>query len=44
MYNTLVRMWKKGSLTTAQVDRAVEREWITAEQAREIKDMPKDLV
>ena len=29
MYNTLLRMWKKGQITEAKIDRAVELGWIT---------------
>lgn len=41
MYNTLMRMWKQGKLTEAQVDRAVELGWITEQQAETIKNTPK---
>ena len=32
MYNTLLRMWKKGKLTEAQINKAVEKGWITEAQ------------
>lgn len=41
MYNTLMRMWKQGKLTEAQIDRAVELGWITEQQAETIKNTPK---
>ena len=43
MYNTLLRMWKKGQITEAKIDRAVELGWITEEQAETIKATPKDI-
>ena len=43
MYNTLLRMWKKGQLTDAKIDRAVELGWITEEQAETIKATPRNV-
>ena len=42
MYNTLLRMWKKGKITEAKIDRAVELSWITEEQAETIKATPRE--
>ena len=42
MYNTLLRMWKKGQITEAKIDRAVELVWITEEQAEAIKATPRE--
>lgn len=42
MYNTLLRMWKKGKITAEQIDKAVEDGWITAEQAAYIKSQPQN--
>ena len=42
MYNTLLRMWKKGKITEAKLDRAVELGWITEEQAETIKSTPRE--
>lgn len=41
MYNTLLRMWKKGKITEAKIDRAVELGWITEDQAETIKATPR---
>lgn len=41
MYNTLLRMWKKGKTTAEKIDRAVELGWITEEQAEYIKAQPQ---
>lgn len=38
MYNTLLRMWKKGQLTEEQLDKAVTKGWITEGQAETIKN------
>ena len=43
MYNTLLRMWKKGQITEAKIDRAVELGWITEEQAKTIKSIPREV-
>ena len=43
MYNTLLRMWKKGKITEAKLDRAVELGWITEEQAETIKATPRNV-
>lgn len=32
MYNTLLRMWRKGKLTESQINKAVEKGWITEAQ------------
>lgn len=32
MYNTLLRMWKKGKLTEDQLSKAVEKGWISKTQ------------
>ena len=42
MYNTLLRMWKKGNSPEAKIDRAVELGWITEEQAETIKATPRE--
>lgn len=42
MYNTLLRMWKKGRITEAKIDRAVELGWITEDQAKAIKATPRE--
>lgn len=41
MYNTLLRMWKKGQITEAKIDRAVELGWITEDRAETIKATPR---
>lgn len=43
MYNTLLRMWKKGKITAEQIDKAVADGWITAEQAAYIKSQPQNV-
>lgn len=40
MYNTLLRMRKKGILSDYQVDEAVAKHWITAAQGEIIKAIP----
>ena len=42
MYNTLLRRWKKGQITEAKIDRAVELGWITEDQAKAIKATPRE--
>jgi hypothetical protein len=42
MYNTLLRMWKNGRLTEAQLDKAVALGWITEEQKATIMATPKN--
>ena len=42
MYNTLLRMWKKGKISAEQIDEAVDKGWITAEQAAYIKSQPQN--
>ena len=41
MYNTLLRMWKKGQITAEKIDKAVGCGWITEEQAEYIKSLPQ---
>ena len=41
MYNTLLRMWKKGKITAEQIDKAVADGWITAEQALTSSPSPR---
>lgn len=36
MYETLLRLWKEGKLTAAQLDNAVVKGWITEEQKQTI--------
>lgn len=43
MFNTLLRMWKKGKITREKVYEAVEKGWITKEQADYIVAQPQDL-
>lgn len=38
MYNTLKRLYLQGRLTDAQLTHAVEKEWISTEQAEEIRE------
>ena len=38
MYERLKRLYLAGSLTDAQLDKAVLKGWITSEQAQEIRD------
>ena len=40
MYNTLLRMWRKGKLTEAQINKAVEKGWITESQRDMILSHP----
>lgn len=40
MYNTLLRMWKKGQITEEKIDKAVELGWITEAQGEYIKAQP----
>lgn len=40
MYNTLLKMWRKGKLTEAQIDKAVEKGWITEAQKHMILAQP----
>ena len=41
MYNTLLRMWKKGQITEEKINKAVALGWITEEQAEYIKSQPQ---
>lgn len=41
MYNTLLRMWKKGMLTEEKLQKAVDLGWITEEQAETIRNTPR---
>lgn len=38
MYSTLKRLYLQGRLTDAQLDNAVAKGWISAEQAEEIRE------
>lgn len=40
MYESLKRNWQAGKLTAELLQRAVDRGWITAEQANEIAALP----
>lgn len=40
MFNTLLRMWKKGTITSAKVQEAVTKGWITQEQCDYILAQP----
>lgn len=42
MYNTLLRMWKKGKISRENVYKAVDKGWITQEQADYIVSQPQD--
>jgi len=42
MYNTLLRMWKKGKISREKVFEAVTKGWITQEQAEYIVAQPQD--
>ena len=40
MYNTLLRMRRKGNLTDVEVDKALAKRWITTAQANYLKSIP----
>ena len=40
MYNTLLRMRRKGNLPDADVDKALTKKWITVAQANYLKSIP----
>lgn len=42
MFNTLLRMWKRGKITEAKIREAVNKGWITSEQAEYILAQPQD--
>jgi hypothetical protein len=41
VYSYLLRLWKSGQLTETQLQAAVDKAWITAEQQQIILDTPK---
>lgn len=41
MYNTLLRMWKKGTITAAKIQDAVTKGWITQAQCDYILTQPQ---
>ena len=43
MYERLLNLWITGRLTEAQLDAAVVKGWITAEQRDEIAATPKNV-
>lgn len=43
MYDYLLRLWKQGRLTETQLQAAVDKSWITAEQQQTILATPKDV-
>ena len=43
MYETLLRMWRKGKITQAKLQEAVEKGWITQAQYEYIIAQPQDL-
>lgn len=42
MFESLTRLWLKGKLTVELLQRAVDKAWITADQADEIAALPID--
>lgn len=41
MFNTLMRMWKKGMLTEEKLQKAVDLGWITEAEAEIIRNTPR---